>query len=471
MPDEARRLKESVKWFILSEELMPEGSLVLAAVSGGPDSMALLSILHELGKELGFRVAVAHLDHQLRPSSDADRVLVEDYARSAGLPFYRGQENVQQLAEASGESLEEAGRKARYGFLSDVAGEIGADRIATGHTRDDQAETVIMRVLSGTGIRGLTGIRTRRGKIVRPLLCLGRADTATYCKELSIRHAVDPSNQDPRFLRNRIRGELLPLLRASYHPGIEENLLRLAKNSQDVIDHIRLQTQPLVQQNLRQAGEAEWVLNIAKVALLDETSLFVLFGDLLTESLGCDTDFTRVHYESLAHLVKDSRASGKMLNLPGLVVKREYENLVITRASAGATVVPRWDYRATLTFPGDTQAAGLRVKTEILRRDKLPSSSLASTDDAAYFALDTLKLPLVLRSPADGDRMRPFGMEGTKKLSDIFIDKKIPGRRRSQSLVVADADEILWLVGVTTSEKSRVAESTAKIVRISISRE
>ncbi|MEE9269836.1 MAG: tRNA lysidine(34) synthetase TilS [Candidatus Krumholzibacteria bacterium] len=470
-PDDAGRLKESVKWFCLSEELIPEGSLVLAAVSGGPDSMALLSILHELGKDLGFRVTVGHFDHQIRPSSDDDRALVEEYARSAGLAFHKGRGDVPALAEASGDSLEEAARKARYRFLADVAEKIGAERIATGHTRNDQVETVIMRILRGTGIRGLTGIPTRRGKIVRPLLCLGREDTHAYCEALNIRSAVDPSNEDTRFVRNRIRRELLPLLEKSYHAGVEENLLRLSQNAQDVISHIRLQTQPLIERNLRRAPDGEWILNVSKIAALDETSLFVLFGDLLAESIGCDADFSRVHYEGLAQLVKDSRASGRMLSLPGLVVKREYENLVITRSTASAKTTPAWDYRATLTFPGDTQAAGLHVKTEILHRNELADSSLMATAGTACFAMDKLRLPLVLRSPVEGDRMQPFGMQGTKKLSDIFIDKKIPSRDRTRSLIVTDATGILWLVGVTTSEKSRVAETTDKIVRISIDHE
>ncbi|MFQ5511575.1 MAG: tRNA lysidine(34) synthetase TilS [Candidatus Krumholzibacteriia bacterium] len=469
-PDEAHRLRESVKWFSISEELFPEGALVLVAVSGGADSMTLLSVLHGLGKELGFRVAVAHLDHQIRPESDDDRALVERYVGRIGVPFYKGKEDVPALAAANGESLEEAARKARYRFLFEVAERISADRIATGHTRDDQAETVIMRFLHGTGIRGLTGIPVQRGKIVRPLLRVGRADTSAYCRALDLPCAADPSNEDTRFLRNRIRHELLPLLRESYHPGVEENLRRLAHNAQEVVGHVRLRTRPLVEQNLRQSADGEWVLNVSKIALLDETSLFVLFGDLLAESLGCDADLTRVHYESLAHLVRDSRGSGKMLSLPGLVVKREYENLLIRR-SRGAATTPAWDCRATLTVPGDTRAAGLQVRTEIVSRDAVGAASLVATDQTACFALDKLKLPLVLRSPADGDRMRPFGMDGTKKLSDIFTDKKIPGRHRPQSIVVADASEILWLVGVTTSEGSRVGDNTDKIVRISIHRE
>jgi tRNA(Ile)-lysidine synthase len=465
------RLKETVKWFNLSEELFPKDGLVLAAVSGGPDSVALLSILHTLCRGLKFRLAVGHFDHQIRDSGEKDRSLVESLGKSLGLPVYSGAEDVRERAAASGDTLEEAARKARYQFLTTVADEIKAQRIATGHTKDDQAETVLMRIIHGAGVRGLAGIPTRRGRIIRPLLCLSREETRSYCDELGISYVSDPTNQDTTILRNRIRLELLPLLESTYHHGTTESLLRLAKNAQDMIASIRERTHPLIEQNLRSVSPHEWILNVVRIAPLDDTSIVVIFGDVFSEALGCDMDFGRVHYEQLIHLVRDSRGSGKMLSLPGLTVKREYENLILTKPRASASIMKNLDYRATLTFPGETRAAGVVIKTEIVERSLLDNESIKSTHRVAYFALDRLRLPLVLRTARAGDRMRPFGMEGTKKLSDLFIDKKIPGRERAKAFVVADADEILWVVGVATNEKSRVTSDTGKVIRITLDEE
>jgi tRNA(Ile)-lysidine synthase len=471
LPEKPKRLRETVKWFNLSEELLPREGLVLVAVSGGPDSMALLSILHGLSQELKFRLAVAHFDHQIRDTGAEERQLVDNFAKSLAIPVYSGSADVRGQAAASGDTLEEAARKARYEFLTKVASETKARRIATGHTKDDQAETVLMRIIHGTGIRGLAGIPTRRGRIIRPLLCLSREETRSYCESLGISCVSDSTNEDTAILRNRIRLELLPLLESSYHNGVEESLLRLAKNAQEMISSIRARTNPLIEQNLRSLSPHEWTMNVARVATLDDTSIVVLFGDVFATSLGCDMDFTRVHYEQLTHLVKDSRGSGKMLSLPGLTIKKEYENLILTKAKASASVMQTLDYRATLTFPGETRAAGVVVRTEIVEKGTVDPSLVKATNKVAYFALDGLRLPLVLRAPREGDRMQPFGMTGTKKLSDIFIDKKIPGRARTRSFVVADADEILWVVGVTTNEKSRVKPDTDKVVRITLDEE
>lgn len=461
------RTRETVKWFTLSEELLPSEGLVLAAVSGGPDSMALLSILNDLSRELKFRLAAAHLDHGIRDTGGQERKLVEDFAKHLGVPVYSGAADVPGQAAKTGDSLEEAARKARYEFLSTVADEIKASRIATGHTKDDQTETVLMRILRGTGIRGLAGIPKRRGRIVRPLLCLGRNQTRSYCEERGILFAIDPTNDDTRILRNRIRLDLLPLL-GSYNNKVEENVLRLAGNAQDVIACVRAKTNPLVEQNLRQVSAHEWILNVARVAPLDDTSIVVLFGDVFAESLGCDMDFGHVHYEELVRLVRDSRGSGKALSIPGLTIKREYENLIITKPARSAVAKSVHEH-AMLTFPGETRAAGLLVKTEILAPEGSPLPSLKATRQTAYFALDRLKLPLVLRSPKSGDRIQPFGMSGTKKLSDIFVDKKIPGRERAKARVVADADKILWVVGVATDEHARVTTETGRVVKITVS--
>lgn len=469
--DSATRLKESVKWFILSEELIAPGELVVAAVSGGPDSMALLSVLHGISSEVGFRLAAAYFDHQIRDSGAEDRKIVAALARELSVSLYAGEADVRAEAAASGDSLEEAARKARYRFLVDAADRIKAARIATGHTRDDQVETALMRIVRGTGIRGLAGIPVRRGRVIRPLLSQTREATVDYCESRGITCIHDPTNEETRFFRNRIRLELLPHLRSEYNSGIDGNLTRLATNAAEVVETVRERTQPLIRQNVKHGGPGEWIVNIAPLAALDDISIVIFFGDLFADAIGLDMDFTRAHYESVVQLVRNARGSGKMVNLPGITARKEYENIILTHPKASATTSPRFDYRAPLTVPGETSAAGVIVRTEIVERKTLETGDVAARPRAAYFALDRLKLPLVLRCPAAGDRMRPFGMTGSKKLSDIFVDKKVPGRERARSLVVTDAEDILWLVGVTTSEKSRIEPATERVIRITVEEE
>jgi len=468
-PATAERLKATVKWFSLAQELIPTDGLVLAAVSGGADSMALLSLLHALSTELKFRVAVGHFDHQMRESGVEEQELVVSYARGLSLPVYSGTADVRAQVSSSDDTLEEGARRARYQFLTALADKIRATRIATGHTKSDQAETVLMRVLSGTGMRGLAGIPTRRGRIVRPLLCLSRNETLSYCESLGIPYVTDPTNRDTGILRNRVRLELLPLIENSYHPGVVANLLRLTQNSQDLIQSIRGKTDPLIEHNLRSVSTNEWLLNIAGIGSLDDTAIVVLLGDVIADRLGCDMDLGRVHYEQVIRLIRDSRGSGKMLSLPGLTIKKEYENLILTRGPASASIMEPANDK-TLTFPGESRAGSVVVRTEIMDRSTFEVDSIKASDQTAYFALDRITLPLVLRGPRQGDRMRPFGMSGRKKLSDLFIDKKIAGRDRARSLVIADAEDIVWLVGVTTAEKTRVGPYTNKVVKITLAR-
>jgi tRNA(Ile)-lysidine synthase len=464
-------LRDAVKWSIVSDELIRRDGLVLTAVSGGADSMAMLSILHGLSGELKFRVAVGHFDHKLRAESANERRLVEEFTASLSLPFHSAEEDVRALSESTGDSLEESARKARYRFLNGVAARIRADHIATGHTRNDHIETVLMRIIRGTGIRGLAGIPRRRGKLIRPLLSTGRADTLSYCLAEGIPFAKDPSNEDRRHFRNRIRLDLLPLLSTDYHPAVEVNLGRLARNAETVIASIRTVTDPIIEKNLKEPLAGQWILDTREIGGLDDTSIVVLFGDLFGEKLSCDMDFTRTHYEQLVRLVRDARASGRALSLPGVTVKKEYENLVISRTGGPAPSDSPGGHRTILPLPGEAKSAGVEIRTEIVDRSTVDDATLASSAGHACFDRDCLVPPLTLRNPVPGDRMQPFGMNGTKKLSDIFTDKKIPVRKRATSLVITDANDILWLVGVTTSEKSRVGSGTREIVRILVEKE
>jgi tRNA(Ile)-lysidine synthase len=461
---------ESVKWFILSEELIPKGCIVLTAVSGGQDSMAMLSILHRLSKELDFRIIVAHFDHRLRPSSGEDLPLVEQFAKSCSLEVIAGSENVRELAAESGDNIEEAARKARYEFLFRAAEESGAGRIATGHTRDDQIETVVMRLLRGCGIRGLAGIPVRRGALIRPLFAVRRDETLAYCSACNITVAVDPSNQDKRFFRNRVRLDVLPFLR-NVQSSVDDNILRLSDNVNRLIQSIREKTQPLMKRHSRRLSDNEWKVNVTKLSGIDDTSLVVLFGDLFTEYLHLDMDFTQSHFEQLVHLARSASASGKMLSLPGLQAKREFENLIFTIEPSTFPRPAPVPVPVAVNIPGRTAAGGMTVTTEIVNRGDDANKNFESTRNEAYFAMDRVALPLVLRRPKPGDRMQPFGMKGSKKLSDIFIDKKVPGRERSRMLVLCDAKRILWLIGLATSETGRIGQKTQKILKITVQSE
>ncbi len=479
MSSESSRIDGFIKKFIKRESLISQGSLVLAAVSGGQDSMAMLSILNGLAGDLKFKLAVGHFDHKLREGSNRDRDFAKRAAEGMGLPFYAGEGDVAEIVKKSGDTIEEAARKARYSFLWSKTLEIGAERLATGHTRDDQVETVLMRILWGSGIRGLSGIPARRGMLIRPIIHLSRDDTARYCSEHRLPYAIDPSNQDKRFMRNKIRLELLPFLKKSFHPGVDENILSLCSNAQTLLASIKKTTVPILENALSKLSPETWTLDTKPLAELDDTSLFVLLSDVFADYLGCDLNFSQKHFRSLFDLCRKDGRSGKSLSLPGLSARREFDEIVFTVKTLGKnrTAEDRVDISGLkimnkgLRVPGITRIEGLTIKAEVLNHSPDDGMKLAPFADSAYFSLDKVTPPLMIRTPVPGDRMRPFGMKGEKKLSDIFIDKKIPMRLRAGILVLSDAKEIMWLVGIATSECFRCTNKTNKLLKLTITRE
>ncbi|MFH1754943.1 MAG: tRNA lysidine(34) synthetase TilS [Candidatus Latescibacterota bacterium] len=466
----AIRLIESVKWFIIKEELIAAGSLVLAAVSGGPDSMAMLSILRALSAELGFRIKVAHFDHRLRASSAEDLALVEQHAASCSLELIAGSDDVRERAASSGDTIEEAARKARYEFLYRSAGKVSASHIATGHTRNDQVETVIMRLVRGCGIRGLAGIPVRRGELIRPLLATAREDAYAYCKACNIPFISDPSNDDPQFFRNRIRLEVVPFLK-TVQPSVEENILRLCDNAGRLVQSIRDKTQPLLERHCRKLSDNEWKLNVTKLSRIDDTALVILLGDLFTERMRLDMDYTQPHFEQLVRLARTVTDSGKSLSLPNLHVKREFENLIFSTGPARTASTQPGPVNATLPIPGRTVAGNKIFIAEIMEPDAAAGRKVGATADTAYFAMDRIPSTMTIRNPRPGERMQPFGMKGSKKISDIWVDRKIPGRERSNLVVLCDSEGILWLVGAVTSERGRITEKTKIILKITVQQE
>jgi tRNA(Ile)-lysidine synthase len=496
-------LLDHVYEVIERQALVGKDERVLVAVSGGADSMALLSILHKLSSRLGIELVVGHFDHRMRDTSSVDRRTVEVTAAKLDLPFHYGEGDVHARADDQSETVEEAARKLRYQYLFGLADEIRADRLTTGHTRDDQIETVLMRILRGTGTRGLAGIPSRRGRLIRPLLGLAHLQLVTYCRDHHIPFVEDPLNRDKRFTRNWLRFELLPSIR-KYYPNVGDNLLRLSRNASDALHRIRRTTGPLIERNVRCEGggpggssdglgaaefhesDAVWTLDLTDIADLDQDAKYVLFGDLLTEYLGHDPDYSRTHYEKLGRLSGRSAESGEQLSIPGYTVRREFDTLVFTPSRGRAETVAGPAPVFGLPTSGEAMIGDVCVRMEVLPGDRgegFDSASFRSQEPplvesggnleigVAYFALAEIEPPLTIRTPRAGDRMQPFGMRGNKKLSDIFIDKKIPLRRRDKALIVEDQKRILWLVGVTTTETTRITADTDNVLKITINPE
>lgn len=444
-----------VRTTIAERGLFKGGERVVLAVSGGADSLALLHAFARLAPEFGFELHVAHLDHRLREGSERDAAFVARQARTLGLPVtVRAADDNEPI---KGMSPEESARARRLRFLSETAESIHATRIATGHTMDDQAETVLMRVLVGAGRRGLSGIPPRRWYYVRPLIDCRRAQTEAFCRALKLRPRHDPTNDDPAFLRNTIRTEILPVLTQKVNARLVESLARLADIERDEDYELDRRTSSLVGPEDTGAGSRLSIDALKELSVALQRRAVRLLAR--NEGPGID----HAHTEAVRALALRNE-TGKTLHLPGgLSARTEYGFLLIGRTPSSEA--PR--EAVVLAVPGETDldAWGFTMRCWIgsHRPETWPDGRESCVLDA-----DRAPLPLRVRRARPGERFRPLGMARQKKVGDFFIDEKVAKGRRSAVPIVASDEYAVWVVGHRIDDRAKVTVRTRRYLWMAV---
>jgi tRNA(Ile)-lysidine synthase len=502
------KLESKILDFIQRYSLIPRKELVVVGVSGGADSVCLLHVLAKWRKELGIKLHIAHLNHQLRGTeSEADAEYVSNLAGSLGIPSTIDRQDVAAYRTARNCSLEEAARELRYAFLARVAREVGAHRIAIGHTRDDQVETILMHILRGTGITGLCGLapcspmaydsqgmslpvsspslRAKRSNllVIRPLLDITREETASYCQEHQLEPHIDSSNLSPSFFRNRLRLHLLPLLR-QYNPSIDQALLRLADIAKEDNVFIEQQASGLWDKVARQENNAIY-LDKKQIAGLPIALQRHLLRAAVTKLVGDVRDIEASHIEAARSLL--NKPASKRIALPhGLICHGGYYELVITKlpsviaSEARQSQLPPCPFpplpgEFPLKVPGKTVFPGWKVIASIVQeRAASPSSpSALNTSERTYqsnlvahFDLHKTGTELLIRQRRPGDRFQPLGMSMPKKLYEFMVDAKIPRSWRGHIPIVCSPQQIIWVVGWRIDDRVKTTKDSQKILRL-----
>ncbi len=494
----AKKTIDSVR----GHRLVSPGDRVVVGVSGGADSVCLLHVLSRWQGELDISLHVAHLDHKLRGSeSEADARCVSRLAESLGVPATVDRQDAAAHRDEKGCSVEEAARELRYGFFARVARDTGATRIAVGHTRDDQVETILMHILRGTGVDGLCGLAwscpiveilqpVSLGevpddlRVIRPLLDVSRSEAVHYCQEQHLDPRFDSSNLSLSFLRNRLRLHLLPVLR-QYNTDVDHALLRLADLAREDSSFMRERVSALWDDVARKEGSAVH-LDKKQVAELPVALQRRLLRAAVAAIEGHITDIEAGHIEAARSLL--TRPVGRQVSLPrGLVCTAGYGELVVARASTvsvdGAREdVPDESYpfpalegEFVLEVPGETLLPGWRVTASISREraDYERSDVWTGVVEAGSlerligeFDLDRVRGPILVRRRRPGDRFRPLGMNATKKVQDFMVDAKIPRAWRDRVPVVCSPEHIMWLVGWRIDDTVRVTDRTVDVLRL-----
>lgn len=467
------RLTEQVRRIGRQERLWSPGDVIVVAVSGGVDSTALLHIMKEIAMDegLGLQLVCAHLHHGLRGiEADRDAEFVRELAGRLGLPFELGHADVGTYMKETGKSLELAAREKRYEYLNQVAERYGASSIALAHHADDQAETVLMRLLRGSGPSGLSGMRLKRREknveLIRPLLRIYKTDLLQACRESGIDFVEDSSNLDTELTRNSIRLDVLPFL-GQYNGQLPESLNRLAELSAAEDDYLQLEASKVydevVQTDNGILSLSASLFTTLHVALQRRLIKLILnYLPLSTE----DRDFVKV--EAIRQGTIQDRPTTWSLDLGGGVkCVREYDRIRWIPPAAESRI-PHYTYLVE-QFPADVPIQGtgqcLHMTITHLSAGKEDVLAKAEGNNEAIFDADELVYPLTVRSRLSGDAMKVLGLNGSKKVKDIFIDAKIPPSLRSRIPIVTDAaGRILWIPGVRRSAVAAVNPRTTSVV-------
>ncbi len=484
------KLINAVSKTVSSYKMFQPGDRVLVALSGGPDSVALLHVLLGLSPFFFAEVGIAHLNHSLRQQdSDDDALFVKNMADELEVPCFIEKKDVKTYKKKQKLSLEEAARRVRYDFLLDVSNKNRFNKIATAHHADDNAELVLMYMLRGAGLSGLSGIPPvrklsgNRVQIVRPFINVSKHEIIDFLSEKRLKYKIDKSNKDIKYLRNRVRLQLLPFLKNVYNPRIVETLNRtavIARAEEEWIDAEAID--PLLKKILFKKEDNKIVLSVKDVAVLHDAVKRRIIRKSVEKVKG---DLRRVsfhHVDSILNLL-EKKAAHWSLDLPDRIrIQREYDFLFISKE-----ISPLRDIN-----PKNNKQPPAAFEYKIYRPEKKSTSSqfikeldmILSLSDAGkasdlpdfcsngrktgYFDMDLLEFPFILRNILQGDRFSPLGTKGTQKIKKYCINNKISRTERNKIPVLVSRGQIIWLVGHRIDNYARVTPLTRTVLKAEI---
>jgi tRNA(Ile)-lysidine synthase len=458
-------------------QMLRAGEAVLLGVSGGPDSVALLDIMARLAPRWSLSLAVAHLNHRLRPvHSENDAAFVASLASRYKLPFFSGAEDIDAYRRRKRLSLEEAARRRRYHFLQNIALHHGFSAIALGHQADDNAELVLLYLLRGSGSLGLAGIPPVRPagggrlRIVRPLSRLSREQIRNHLKTTGLGWRQDRSNFDKRRTRNRIRHELLPLLARTYNPRIRAVLNRTADLFQAEHDWLQQIATRLFAELSRRHPDGTLLLPVGRLNQLPLAARRHLIRHAIADTCGGLRCIAYAHVQAALALAQ--KAGGpRRLDLPaGLVVLRQDDWLQFVRPqpsqapACGTSVALRFGYR--LEKPGELMIRETGDRITFFVTDPPPPDVLRATgQNHAFFDMDKVRFPLVVRNLRPGDRFAPLGLGGSQKVQKFFIDHKVPPEQRIRCPLVFSKGALIWIAGHRIAESAKIKPTSRKVLK------
>ena len=463
--NQVRKTINKVRNTISRYDMISHGDRIVVAVSGGPDSVCMLDIIYQLKDDLGLKLMVAHLDHGLRPDEDdAETRFVKSLAGSLQLPF--DIKKAGRLMAQQESSLEERARHVRYRFLEEALQKFSAQKIAVGHNLNDQAETVLMRLMRGSGPSGLAGIPPLRNeKIIRPLIELSRVEIESYLEDRGLKYVTDASNLEPRYLRNSIRLELLPQLQ-KYQPRIVELLGQTAGIMRRDDECLEEMAKAWVKGQDESGDGREIRFHLSSFIKLPEALKNRVIRYALRETGGSLRRVSLRHIEAVRRLAAAEKPQA-MANLPNNInVRKDYDTLVFDLVKD----TEAQGFCCFLDGPGTFHLDALRCTISLEEKVSSALAEMNASPWTAFLSAENLTYPLMIRNFLPGDRFVPLGMSGHKKLKDFFIDLKLSSKARANIPILTHSNRIVWVCGLRIDDRFKVTKDTKKVLKVTLNK-
>lgn len=459
---------KKVMSYIKDNNLIKSGDKVLVALSGGPDSVCLLNILYNLKAELNIEVGAAHLNHLLR-DKDAfeDEEYVKTLCKSLDIPCFVKRVDINKYSKDKKMSSEMAGREARYNFFDDIVKDEGYTKIATAHNANDQAETILFRLMRGSGIEGLCGIKVRRDKIIRPILCLSRKEVEEYIEINNLKPRIDKTNFEKIYNRNKIRLDMIPYIKENFNEDIIQTLNRMSVLLQKDNEFIENSARSFYEKYCIEQSD----YFIIKKEMFDNKEAVVtrVIRYALTNFSKTHYDFEMKHIYEICNLAKNN--SGKAIDLPNKIYAENIygdiyikERININNIDVKQEIVVNKNEINGKKIFFDNE----NIEFSLLENDS--NLDLNQNNLIKYFDFDKINDSISLRKRKNGDKIIPLGMKGSKKIKDLFIDMKVPKEERDCIPLLCFDENISWIVGIRVSEEYKITNKTKNILRVIVER-
>ncbi|WP_160690162.1 tRNA lysidine(34) synthetase TilS [Clostridium sp. C2-6-12] len=463
---------KKVMSYINNNKLIKSGDRVLVALSGGPDSICLLNILFELKEELNIEIGAAHINHLLR-GEDAfkDEEYVIKICEEINIPCFVTRVDINNYSKEHRISSEMAGRQVRYDFFEEIIETEGFNKIATAHNANDQAETILFRLMRGTGLEGLGGIKVSRGdKIIRPILCLSRQEVEKYIGLKRLKPRIDKTNFEKIYNRNKIRLDILPYMKENFNEDIIQTLNRMSVLLQK--DNEFLEKLALNSYKKYCIEDADYF--IIKKGIFKEGEPIVnrVLRRALTKYSKSNYDFEMKHINEVYLL--NEKDSGKIIDLPnGIYAENIYGDIYIKNKKNKSNINNKKEKVLISKDEINNQIVNygqFTIEFCVTNHYQRNDLNLNKDNFTQYFDFDKINDNILIRKRIDGDKIIPLGMKGTKKLKDIFIDMKIPKEERDHIPVLCFDEKIAWIIGIKISDEYKLTNVGEKILKVVVKR-